>query len=155
MGVLSVATHSTKALPWNSAFWKIIKAQDTQHLLGTMVFSYLYKHGHGPLKFNVHLHHHNHNTQTLTSNRYSSISPTRHDLLQADCLSFHKNRVNVPSIRNFKLVTANEQSPLMQFGCNGDMITFVLDFRHPLSPLQAFSISLVRSLCHSSMWVRR
>ncbi|CAM9719215.1 unnamed protein product [Chrysoparadoxa australica] len=56
-------------------------------------------------------------------------------------LNFH-GRVTKASVKNFQLVTPHDQETvLLQFG-RVSKDEFSMDFRHPLSPFQAFAISL-------------
>ncbi|EQC33305.1 hypothetical protein, variant [Saprolegnia diclina VS20] len=51
-------------------------------------------------------------------------------------------RVSVPSVKNFQLVLrGTKQGVILQFGKVSDKL-FHLDFRHPMTPFQAFSIAL-------------
>ncbi|OQR96238.1 hypothetical protein ACHHYP_16591 [Achlya hypogyna] len=51
-------------------------------------------------------------------------------------------RVSVPSVKNFQLVLrGTKQGVILQFGKVSDKL-FHLDFRHPLTPFQAFAIAL-------------
>ncbi|PIN12132.1 Tub family protein [Handroanthus impetiginosus] len=77
-------------------------------------------------------------------------APRWHEHLECWCLNFH-GRVTVASVKNFQLVAMKDQSKpgakgdeetvLLQFGKVGDD-TFTMDYRHPLSPFQAFAICL-------------
>ncbi|TYH71833.1 hypothetical protein ES332_D05G212100v1 [Gossypium tomentosum] len=77
-------------------------------------------------------------------------APRWHEQLQCWCLNF-KGRVTVASVKNFQLVAAAEPSQnvavpeqekvILQFGKIGKDI-FTMDYRYPLSALQAFAISL-------------
>ncbi|OAY54773.1 tubby-like F-box protein 7 isoform X2 [Manihot esculenta] len=77
-------------------------------------------------------------------------APRWHEHLQCWCLNFH-GRVTVASVKNFQLVATVDQSQpggkgdedtvLLQFGKVGDD-TFTMDYRQPLSALQAFAICL-------------
>ncbi|GMI82528.1 tubby like protein 6 [Hibiscus trionum] len=77
-------------------------------------------------------------------------APRWHEQLQCWCLNF-KGRVTVASVKNFQMVatvepsqnvTAPEQEKvILQFGKIGRDI-FTMDYRYPLSALQAFAISL-------------
>ncbi|XP_051152062.1 tubby-like F-box protein 7 [Andrographis paniculata] len=75
-------------------------------------------------------------------------APRWHEHLQCWCLNFH-GRVTVASVKNFQLVAAaadqggkgDGDTMLLQFGKVGDD-TFTMDYRHPLSPFQAFAICL-------------
>jgi len=52
------------------------------------------------------------------------------------------NRVTKPSVKNFQLINAADQNTVIfQFGRVGKE-NFSLDFRWPLSPIQAFAIAL-------------
>lgn len=62
--------------------------------------------------------------------------------LDAYCLDFG-GRVAVASVKNFILASpANMEETTMLFGRTADRNVFAMDYRHPLSPLQAFSIAL-------------
>lgn len=78
-------------------------------------------------------------------------SPRWHEQLQCWCLNF-KGRVTVASVKNFQLVAATEPSQgdsqaaeqdkvLLQFGKIGKD-TFTMDYKYPLSAVQAFAICL-------------
>lgn len=67
--------------------------------------------------------------------------PVWSDETQAFVLNFH-GRVTQASVKNFQLVhTADEDYIVLQFGRISDDL-FTLDYRFPLSALQAFSIAL-------------
>jgi len=52
------------------------------------------------------------------------------------------NRVTKPSVKNFQLINNSDPNlVIFQFGRVGKE-SFSLDFRYPLSPLQAFAIAL-------------
>jgi len=56
-------------------------------------------------------------------------------------LNFH-GRVTKSSVKNFQMVYANDDSKvLLQFGRVGDD-DFTMDFRYPVTPIQAFGICL-------------
>ncbi|KAK8988975.1 hypothetical protein V6N11_030346 [Hibiscus sabdariffa] len=77
-------------------------------------------------------------------------APRWHEQLQCWCLNF-KGRVTVASVKNFQMVATVEPSQnvsvpeqekvILQFGKIGKDI-FTMDYRYPLSALQAFAISL-------------
>ncbi|KDO84593.1 hypothetical protein CISIN_1g014578mg [Citrus sinensis] len=77
-------------------------------------------------------------------------APRWHEQLQCWCLNF-KGRVTVASVKNFQLVAAAEPNQnvsvaeqervILQFGKIGKDI-FTMDYRYPLSALQAFAICL-------------
>lgn len=85
-------------------------------------------------------------------------APRWHEQLQCWCLNFH-GRVTVASVKNFQLVSSSssggaatnhesslqgkgdEDTVLLQFGRVDDDL-FTMDYRHPLSAFQAFSICL-------------
>ena len=54
-------------------------------------------------------------------------------------------RVKTPSVKNFQLVHGNERTHadelVLQFG-KVDTDVFILDFRYPLNPLQAFAVAI-------------
>lgn len=54
-------------------------------------------------------------------------------------------RVNTPSVKNFQLIHANvrtnQDELVLQFG-KVDTDDFILDFRYPLNPLQAFAVAI-------------
>jgi tubby-related protein 1 len=50
-------------------------------------------------------------------------------------------RVKMESIKNFQLICENENNILLQFGRSSER-TFTMDFIYPLTPIQAFGISL-------------
>lgn len=62
--------------------------------------------------------------------------------LQAFVLNFN-GRVTQASVKNFQLVEAGDTAEKirLQFG-RTDKDSFTMDFAHPLSPLQAFAITL-------------
>ncbi|KAK3259664.1 hypothetical protein CYMTET_31354 [Cymbomonas tetramitiformis] len=69
--------------------------------------------------------------------------PRWHDQMQCWCLNFY-GRVTLASVKNFQLVEENDdenQKPLLQFGKVGSDV-FTMDFRRPLSAVQAFAICL-------------
>ena len=67
--------------------------------------------------------------------------PSWNATLKSLVLKFHNTRVTVASPRNFVLHLDSDDSRAMQFGNQGkDM--YVLDFKAPLSPLQAFGACL-------------
>ncbi|XP_078446841.1 tubby-like F-box protein 6 [Wolffia australiana] len=82
--------------------------------------------------------------------------PRWHEQLQCWCLNFH-GRVTMPSVKNFQLVASpvhesdngasrpiiepGEDDIVLQFGRVGKDL-FTMDFRHPISALQAFAICL-------------
>ncbi|CAK4081034.1 unnamed protein product [Aphanomyces euteiches] len=64
------------------------------------------------------------------------------DSMQAYCLDFG-GRVDVASVKNFVLCPSGDlEKSLMVFGRTSDRQVFVMDFQHPLSPVQAFAIAL-------------
>jgi len=68
-------------------------------------------------------------------------APKWNSQVRAYVLDFN-NRVTMPSVKNFQLI--NQLDPnnvILQFGRVGKE-AFSLDFRFPLSPLQAFAIAL-------------
>ncbi|PKA48728.1 Tubby-like F-box protein 6 [Apostasia shenzhenica] len=68
-------------------------------------------------------------------------APRWHEQLQCWCLNFH-GRVTVASVKNFQLVSVeDEETVLLQFGKVGDDM-FTMDYRYPLSAFQAFVICL-------------
>ncbi|PIN14970.1 hypothetical protein CDL12_12395 [Handroanthus impetiginosus] len=77
-------------------------------------------------------------------------APRWHDEMQCWCLNF-RGRVTVPSVKNFQLVTEDDPLPgipaaehekiILQFGKIAEDI-FTMDYRYPLSALQAFAICL-------------
>jgi tubby-related protein 1 len=63
---------------------------------------------------------------------------------EAHILNFYGNRVKEPSQKNFQLITSNEDGQnnvAMQFG-RIDENNFALDYRYPLTAIQAFAIAL-------------
>ena len=92
-----------------------------------------------------------HNSETLLerwkNNKMANLlllhnkQPVWSDETQAFVLNFH-GRVTQASVKNFQLVhTADEDYIILQFGRISDDL-FTLDYRFPLTALQAFSISL-------------
>jgi len=78
-----------------------------------------------------------------TENLYilGNKSPKWNAQVRAYVLDFN-NRVTKPSVKNFQLINAADQNTvILQFGRVGKE-SFSLDFRYPLSPLQAFAIAL-------------
>ncbi|KAF8035737.1 hypothetical protein BT93_C1689 [Corymbia citriodora subsp. variegata] len=77
-------------------------------------------------------------------------APRWHEQLQCWCLNF-RGRVTVASVKNFQLVAAvdpshkisaaEQEKVILQFGKIGKDI-FTMDYRYPLSALQAFAICL-------------
>lgn len=77
-------------------------------------------------------------------------APRWHEQLQCWCLNF-KGRVTVASVKNFQLVASvdpshnvpaeEQEKVILQFGKIGKDI-FTMDYRYPLSALQAFAICL-------------
>lgn len=68
-------------------------------------------------------------------------TPVWNDETQSYVLNFH-GRVTKASVKNFQLVHDSDPEYIcMQFGRTSDDI-FTMDFRYPLSALQAFSIAL-------------
>jgi len=56
--------------------------------------------------------------------------------------SFFNGRIQKPSVKNFQLAEeGKDNSVVMQFG-RIDEETFAMDFKYPLSPLQAFGLCL-------------
>jgi tubby-related protein 1 len=67
--------------------------------------------------------------------------PAWNDSVGAHTLDF-KGRVTMSSVKNFQLVEAsNPEQVLVQFG-RVEKEVFTLDFAHPFSPFQAFSVAL-------------
>lgn len=74
-------------------------------------------------------------------NIYKNKSPSYNDNLKAYVLNFN-GRVTKPSVKNFQLVNPQQNDVVsLQFGRISDN-KFNLDFRHPISPFQAFSVAL-------------
>ena len=72
---------------------------------------------------------------------YQNKSPTWNDQLGAFCLNFH-GRVTEASVKNFQLVTSDDSDDVIcQFGKVSDS-TFSMDYKWPMSCLQAFAICL-------------
>lgn len=72
---------------------------------------------------------------------YSNKSPKWNDTIGAYVLNFNK-RVTEASVKNFQLVSSSDPDTVyLQFGKVGKD-AFNVDFRHPLSAFQAFSICL-------------
>jgi len=73
--------------------------------------------------------------------RYRNKQPKWNEQRGAFVLNFN-NRVTMASVKNFQLVDADNPELLyLQFGRVGKD-TFNLDFQHPLSPFQAFTLCL-------------
>jgi len=72
---------------------------------------------------------------------FSNKSPKWNDSIGAYVLNFNK-RVTEASVKNFQLVNSTDPDTVyLQFGKVGKD-AFNIDFRHPISPFQAFSICL-------------
>ena len=73
---------------------------------------------------------------------YTISKPPRwNDQVGAYVLNFN-GRVTMASVKNFQLVEPDEQDAvLLQFGRVGKD-EFTMDFRYPLTPFQAFAITL-------------
>lgn len=68
-------------------------------------------------------------------------SPKWNDQVKAYVLNFN-GRVTEASVKNFQLVSVNDDNDvLLQFGRVGTD-KFTIDFKHPFTPLQAFAICL-------------
>jgi len=70
--------------------------------------------------------------------------PEWNEELQSLVLRFNKGRVLAPSAKNFLMCMMDEQDNregVLQFGKTRKK-RYALDFRHPISPLQAFGICL-------------
>jgi len=68
----------------------------------------------------------------------SSVRPTWNDKMKSLCMNF-KGRVDTASAKNFQLCLNNKV--VLVYGKKNDG-TFVLDFEHPMSTVQAFTIAL-------------
>lgn len=74
-------------------------------------------------------------------NVYSNKPPKWNDQIGAYVLNFNK-RVTEASVKNFQLISpADPETVVLQFG-RVDKEVFNLDFRHPISPFQAFAMCL-------------
>lgn len=62
--------------------------------------------------------------------------------VQAYTLQFLDQRVKVASVKNFILEDSTSGTPVLQFGRGGEVDRFILDFHHPLSPVQAFAVAI-------------
>ncbi|CAM9658439.1 unnamed protein product [Phaeothamnion confervicola] len=73
---------------------------------------------------------------------YAINKPPRwNDQVGAYVLNFN-GRVTMASVKNFQLVSPDDQeNVILQFGRVGQS-EFTMDFQHPMSPLQAFAITL-------------
>lgn len=82
------------------------------------------------------------NGKTSGLREFVNRQPKWNDVVQAFVLNFY-GRVDKPSVKNFQLIDPKEKEEViyLQFGRVGDDM-FNLDFMHPLTPLQAFQISL-------------
>ncbi|RLN93616.1 hypothetical protein BBJ28_00017392 [Nothophytophthora sp. Chile5] len=74
--------------------------------------------------------------------RFSNREPVFREDLGAYCLDFG-GRVSMASVKNFQLISSEDPSMgnILQFGRVADDM-FTMDFQWPLSPFQAFCISL-------------
>lgn len=80
-------------------------------------------------------------SQSQLVESYSNKSPKWNDTIGAYVLNFNK-RVTEASVKNFQLVSSSDPDTVyLQFGKVGKD-SFNVDFRHPLSAFQAFSICL-------------
>ena len=84
--------------------------------------------------------------------QYLENKEPRYDKYTKTYILDFKGRVTIPSVKNFQLVLENnvglfggdrsvERKTILQFGKIG-ADKFTMDFRHPLSPVQAFGIVL-------------
>ena len=85
--------------------------------------------------------------------QYLENKPPRYDKYTKTYILDFKGRVTVASVKNFQLVLERkkvglfggdrtiERKTVLQFGKVG-ADKFTMDFRHPMSPLQAFGIVL-------------
>jgi len=75
---------------------------------------------------------------------YENLAPVWHEAYNAYVLHFDNHRIREKSVKNFKLVRERdeEKRTILQFGRVVDRNMFVMDFAYPLTPLQAFQISL-------------
>ena len=64
-----------------------------------------------------------------------------HELRSLSLKFEHEGRVQMGSSKNFLMVTGEKERAILQFGKN-EKGRFSLDFRFPMSPIQAFAISL-------------
>lgn len=72
---------------------------------------------------------------------YQNKPPKWNDQIGAYVLNFNK-RVTEASVKNFQLISSNDpETVYLQFG-RVDKEVFNLDFRYPISPLQAFAMCL-------------
>jgi tubby-related protein 1 len=72
---------------------------------------------------------------------FKNKSPVWNDKLKAYVLNFN-GRVTKASVKNFQLTEVNDQNKVyLQFG-KVDEDKFTLDYRHPITAIQAFSIAL-------------
>jgi hypothetical protein len=80
-------------------------------------------------------------SQSQLIETYSNKSPKWNDTIGAYVLNFNK-RVTEASVKNFQLVSSSDPDTVfLQFGKVGKD-AFNVDFRHPMSPFQAFAICL-------------
>jgi len=71
---------------------------------------------------------------------YTNKNAVWNQKMKSYVLDFN-NRVGQASVKNFQMVPSHDSNELvLQFGRAADDNRFNVDFRHPLSPLQAFSI---------------
>lgn len=79
--------------------------------------------------------------QSQLIENFTNKSPKWNDSIGAYVLNFNK-RVTEASVKNFQLVNSTDPDTVyLQFGKVGKD-AFNIDFRHPISPFQAFSICL-------------
>ncbi|CAF3809436.1 unnamed protein product [Rotaria sordida] len=71
-------------------------------------------------------------------------APTYDEKSKTYTLKLHDSRIKLPSHKNFQLIFPNDnhdENAVMQFGRIDDN-NFALDYRHPLTAIQAFAIAL-------------
>jgi hypothetical protein len=115
---------------------KIYKILSNNSEIGTI----RYNNECGPRKLNIN----------YESDNYINMDPIWSETVNGYVLDFHKNRVREQSVKNLRIVQKEtpiefqRQKTICQFGRGSklDRNYFVLDFRYPMSPLQAFLIAL-------------
>ena len=83
-----------------------------------------------------------------------NIRPTRREDIGAEVISFDKDRITETSVKNIKITERSvlegkrDAATILQFGrIQGARNTFVLDFKYPLSPVDAFVLAMTSIDC--------